>query len=332
MKKNLLIAVLLCLCAGSQAADALKVYFIGNSLTMEAKPDRVQTLLIQKGVPTDYAAQLSGGKSLIRQMNYAKEPDQQWQTPSCFGGTASREGKFGTWDKAFKAYKWDAAVFQIFSSSLHDDLEALEAFIGICLENDSCKQFYIYSTWPSRPRPQGSDFALAEFDYSRTWEQKYTAGPESVDAGAKQNYATRSYVDALFAQLNKRYPELKDRIHLIPVGEVLFRIDQKIKAGELPEVFELARRTPDMVPGFRDGHSTEKDGMGVFYNDPIHFKQGLGTMVSSTTLATVLGGKNPDGLAGSHFGLNDSKDKDVLKAIQQIIRETVQNDPRTGVK
>lgn len=311
MKKLILMFTLIGLCSVAQAADSLKVYFIGNSLTMGAKPERVKALLAEQGIPMDFSSQLSGGKTLIRHANYAKEPEQKWLTASSLSGSA-----VGTYDTALKNSKWDAVVLQLFGSNLDDDMKAISTFVDLCLESDSCKKFYIYSTWPGRPRPKDGDYALVDFDYSAEWENE-------------NNPASRGYVAKLFEQLHKKYPDTD--FFLIPAGEVVCQLDKKIKDGELPELFELAKRDPKMVPGWREG-LTESAGAGLFYMDPLHFKNGPGVVVSATTIATVLGGKNPEGLAGSHFGLNDKTDGKLLKKIQQTIWETVTADPRTGVK
>jgi hypothetical protein len=311
MKKFSLIFAIISLCTAAQAAETMKVYFIGNSLTMGAKPERVQALMAEKGVAMDFAAQLSGGKSLIRHKNYADEPTTKWITRSSFAGS-----EVGTYDKAFTEYKWDAVVLQLFSSKMDDDMEAIGTFVDLCVANDSCENFYIYSTWPGRPRPKDGDYALVDFDYSAIWEDG-------------KNYASRGYVTDLMDQLEEKFPKVN--FFLIPAGEVVCQLDKQIKADELPELFELSKRDPKLVPGWRES-LTEAAGAGMFYIDPLHFKNGPGVVVSSTTIATVLGGQSPEGLSGSHFGMDDKADGELLEKIQRTIWETVTSDPCTGIK
>jgi len=308
----------------------MKVYFMGNSFTMEAAPARVQELVKTLGVDMDFAAQLSGGKNLTRQVNSPKETDQ-WFTPSNFGGKSERTGSFGKWDPALTEYKWDAVVLQLFANTLHDDLAAISTIIDTTAKNGTVDKFFLYSTWPGRPRPQEGDYALAKFDYSAAWEAEYPASAEATGNEAKAAYASASYVDKLYAALLEKYPALQGRLFVVPVGEVLHQLDKQIKAGELPEIFETARREGKLVPGYREGHSSPSEGAGILYFDPLHLKGGVGTMVSSTTLATVLSGKSPVGLGAKPFAMDAQADAELLRKVQETIWKVVTSDPRTGV-
>ncbi|MDF3128096.1 hypothetical protein P0Y35_02685 [Kiritimatiellaeota bacterium B1221] len=282
------------------------------------------------GVEMNYAAHLSGGKSLTRHVNYAKTPETTWRTPANFNGEASRKSQFGHYDQALKDYKWDGVVLQLFANSLKGDLEAISTFVDLCVENDSCENFYIYSTWPGRPRSRekGVSFITLDFNYSELWEADYTGTADDTSRNAQKNYASHDYVQTLMAELHKKYPEVN--FQLIPVGDTLYKIDGMLKAGELPEVMELARRNAEGVPGYRDGDTGAK-GVGMFYNDPLHLKKGLGVLISSNTIATVLSGKSPVGLSGDAVNLGGEENEAVVKRMQEIIWEVVTMEPETGM-
>ncbi len=318
-----------CLAASLLKADEpLKIYFVGNSFTMNASPVRIQKLLSEVGVEMNFAAHLSGGKSLTRHVNYAKTPEVTWLTPSNFDGKASRKSEFGNFDTALKDYKWDGLVLQLFANSLKGDLDAISIFVDLCIENDSCENFYIYSTWPGRPRKKGVDFATVDFDFSEKWDADYTGTAEDTSRNAKAHYATHDYVQTLFVELHKKYPDVN--FQLIPVGDVLGKVDGMIKAGELPEVMELAKRNNDGVPGYREG-DTEAKGASMFYNDPLHLRKGLGVLISSNTIASVLSGKSPVGFSGDAVKLGGEENEAVVKRIQEVIWDVVTTEPETGI-
>lgn len=358
MRKNLipiarlvcLPAVLLSMALPAQAGETLQVYFIGNSLTMSTTLDRVHALFAERDIDLQYGSQLSGGKSLIRHLNYKNEPKQKWtswETNIAKGGTyepdhnhyhADDDIRFGLHDNALVNHKWDKCVLQIYGSNLHDDYKAIRAFIDLALENGSCENFYIYSTWPRRDKKKLDDGSIhvKNVDYARKWEADYPWTHEDTEKKSRFNVANREHTDKLLKLLNDHYDGLPQPIRLIPAGEVLFAIDKKIKAGELPELEALAKRQPDLVPGL-DDDTTMADGVNVLYADAIHLNpiphrsNTAGIFVSGSTVFTVLSGENPVGMSGKPYGLGSPEDETLVRKLQQTIWEVVTADPRTGV-
>jgi hypothetical protein len=347
----LVVAAAALMAGGAMAESTLKVYFIGNSLTMSTTLDRVHDLFGQRGIDLQFGSQVSGGKSLIRHLNYTQEPDQKWKCwETCvpegdtyaprknFYVVPESEYRFGRYDRALVEHAWDAVVMQLYLSTLHDDLIAIPAFMDLALKKNPATQFYIYSTWPRRPKAKGADGqpmeTAANIEYAKLWEADFTATVDDTSKTAGNNYASRDYVNTLLEHLDKKYPNLEKPVRLIPAGEVIFALDRKIKEDQLPGLKELAARKPDLLPGL-DADTTFADGANILYADAIHFNpiphqtDALGIFMSGSTLFTVISAQNPVGLSGAGYGLDDEKDAELIKALQQTIWDVVQADPRT---
>lgn len=348
MKKLLMLIPLMFCCAAAQAKETLNVYFIGNSLTMSLTPDRVYRLFEQRDIELQFGSQLSGGKSLLRQLNYKNETNEKWKSweTNVKDGSSFKPDpdmwdnepavRFGLYDQALKNYKWDKAVFQIYDSSLHDDVEAISAFIDICLSNQTCDTFYIYCPWPARPRNPATREPL-NIDYPAVWQYKYKSSVDDTSPQAKWSTPGRDYSYQLVDYLNKKYSGLKTPIRLIPTGEVIFALDAKIKNGELSGLEALAERNPSMVPGL-DKDTSIKDGANVLYADPVHFNprphqsNTLGIFISGSTMFSALSGQSPVGMSGADYGLDDKKDAALVRGIQETIWDVLTTEPRTGIK
>lgn len=348
MKKTVLFLLFSCSLLSADE-NTLRVYHIGNSLTMSLTLDRVHSLFEQAGVDYQFGSQLSGGKSLIRHMNYQEEPKQKWTVwetnqksgenwePDPNHHYGKKELRFGRYEEALSAHRWDKVVMQIYGSPLKDDVEAIRHFTGICLKNNTCNQFYIYSPWPRREKEKQADGSIRvkDLDYAKAWTLPYAYEVDSTEKQAAWNTASRAYTDKLYAEMKKRLPE-NSGLYLVPAGEVLFELDRKIKAGEIPGIPELAARDPARVAGWQEGGDLSR-GINLIYADPVHLnpmphKAGtLGIFISGTTMYTVLSGNSPVGLSAAAYGLDDEKDAALIRAVQRVIWDTVTRDPRTGV-
>jgi hypothetical protein len=347
-------AILAAVLTLASAAETRRVYFVGNSLTMSTTLDRVHGLFGQRGIDLQFGSQLSAGKSLIRHWNYQNEPAEKWfcwetcvpQGPTFlphpnFYVVKPAEWRFGRYDAALAQHKWDAVVLQAYQSPLRDDLDAIPRFIRLALEHGAAENFFIYETWPRRPKLTGGAPADgnvgADIDYAAEWSAPYTAGADETGFKTLEHCASRDYFRRLHAALAEKLPELKKPIRRIPVGEVLFAIDAKIKDGSLPGLKELAGRDPGKLPGLRSGTDFSK-GANILYADAIHFNPMphqtgvLGNLISGTTLFTVLSGQDPVGLSAAAYGFDVGKDAALIRAVQETIRDVVSADPLTGVR
>lgn len=364
MNKSLIVLCLILSLVPPVSAEGpktkLSVYFVGNSLTMSSTLDRVHGFFGQRGIDLQFGSQVSGGKSLQRHLNYKNEPAQKWlswETSVPSGDTFTphmnfymadqKALRFGLYDRALAEYRWDAVVMQAYDSTLHGDMEAVSAFIGLARKKEPQTAFYIYQTWPSRPRKKTAGVMAdkvsgavqaEDIGYPALWEADYTATIDQTDRKtAGLNAASRDYYRELLKHIGEKMADLPQPVRLIPVGEILFVLDGKIKRNELPGLTELAQRDPSMLPGLRPETDFSK-GVNVLYADPIHFnapphqKGVLGNFVSGTALFTVISGQNPVGLSAASYGLDDTRDAALIRAIQETIWQVVTNEPATGIK
>jgi hypothetical protein len=245
--------------------------------------------------------------------------------------------RFGLYDTALKNHQWDKVVFQIYGGNLGEDVEAISAFIDICLENKTCEHFYVYCPWPTRPKKMEDKKRIGlNIDYPVFWQAEYTYEVNSTDWRAKKAAPSRDYSHRLLDMLNEKYSSLKTPIRLIPTGEVLFALDEKIKAGALPGIKELAKRDPSMVPGL-DHDTGFEHGVNVLYADPVHLnpvphqENTLGIFVSGSTMFAALSEQSPVGLSGKVYGLDDKTDAKLIEAVQETIWDVITSEPRTGI-
>ncbi|WP_309385880.1 hypothetical protein [Cerasicoccus frondis] len=331
-----------------RAEETLNVYFIGNSLTASTTLDRVRTLFGERGIDLQFGSQLSGGKSLIRHWNYKDEPSQKWiawETNVPSGDTFTvdpnpydklENPRFGRYETGLTEHQWDALVLQPFLSKIKDTYAGACNFIDLALEHKATDTFYVYATWPRRDREKGTKRPL-NIDYPAAWEARYTATLEDDDWTAAKSAASRDFYGQLLDYLNAQYPQLKSPVRLIPVGEVLFELDKKIKAVELPDLQKLADQDPDWLPGL-DEDTDFADGVNVLYADAIHLNpiphksSTLGIFVSGSTIFTVLSGQNPVGMSAEPYGLDKPEYAELVRVVQQTIWDVVSRDPRTGVQ
>lgn len=332
------------------SAEKLHVYFLGNSLTGSLTPDRVHQLFQQREVDFQFGIQLSGGKSLIRHLNYKKEPNQNWvcwETSIPKGNTfvpndpylKGQTYRFGFYESGLTKFKWDAVVFQPYGSNLHDDLIAIKAFTDMTLKAGQCQQFYLYSTWPKRQKVKNGEgaFHVNNLDYAAAWEAKYTASSEDTDKQSMNNISSRDYFEKLIQLLNAHYKDQIPAFRIIPAGEVLWTLDQKIKKGELPGLQKLIDAKSKLLAGL-DADTSAKDGVNLLYADPIHLnpiphkESTLGIFVSGSTVYSSLHGKSPEGLSASIYSLDDRSDAELIKAIQTTIWDVVSHHPHSGIK
>ncbi len=141
-------------------------------------------------------------------------------------------------------------------------------------------QVFIYTVWPPMkagtvpPDEELPDWAIklkerkngkisnaefpdrAGFDYARQWTSPYLGDHEKPWTLADHPHQrTRAYTEQVFEGIKKNFPELwaEGRLHHLPGGELFFRLNEKMKAGEVPGI----------------------DSITDFYTDVQHVRAGL---------------------------------------------------------
>ena len=114
--------------------------------------------------------------------------------------------------------------------------------------------------------------------------------------------------------LREAYPNLKKPILMIPVGDVLFELDRRAKAGK--------------VPGLK--------GVEELYVDGIHFNN-VGAFVVGTTFYATMFKKDPTGADFRPYGpgtkqkLDQPITQELAAAVQRTVWDVVSRHPYSGI-
>jgi hypothetical protein len=234
--------ILAALCSAPASAD--DIYHIGNSLTWDSNPPAVAAFAGQRGHSATFGHHIRCSMPL----NYI------WEHPTetCVVPTP------GLFTPALTTYAWDAVTLQPhrnYSSTIGTDVAAIGNFIDLTRTNpaNAGTRFFVMQGWTNR------------YDYQTEWD---TASADDLNTPMS---FTRDYFDHLMGRLRNA---IDAEIYLIPVGEVLYLLDQRMQAGDVP------------------GYTTIDD----FYRDDLHLSLDLGRFVASVTNYAVLYGDDPRGL------------------------------------
>ena len=264
------------LAADEKAPKALRVYFVGNSVTDTINYAGLTELAKSRGYTQVWGRHMIPGAPL----------QWIWEHPK----DGFQEPPFGHYPDALAKFQWDVLSLQPFDRHLEDkdgDIAMAKNFIDLALPKSPELQVYVYARWPR----QGKE------DFDTTWVKKYTGGWDNTNE-------TKDYFERLTLELRKAYPKLK--INMVPVGHVMYELNQQMKAGK--------------VPGYKDIHELFADG--------IHLNN-VGSYVVGCTYFATLYKQNPKGLPSAPYKVEDAK---MAAAIQDVVWKVVSVHELAGVK
>lgn len=271
--------------AAPAPAKTLRVYHIGNSVTDTLNYEAFGKLSESRGNRYLFGRHMIPGAPLAWIWDH---PDSGFTTEP-----------FGFYPKALPGYVWDAVTLQPFDRLLdadrNSDLPVAKRFIDLALKKSPGARFYIYSRWPRREEPSPGVFVL---DYDKKWLRRYTGGFDGTEE-------TRDYFETLTHALRKLYPRLKDRLFLVPVGDVLYELSQRMKAGK--------------VAGYTSISQVYKDG--------IHFNA-VGSYIVGCTFYATLYRESPQGLPSAAYTVDNPA---LARTIQDAVWKVVRAHPLSGV-
>lgn len=300
------------------AADspgALKVYHIGNSVTDTLNFTGLGQLAAQKQKSYTHGRHIIPGAPLEWIWNHPT--DGFSQQPS------------GLYPNALPKFTWDAVTLQPFDRRLPSDRDYIKRFVNLAQQHaaNADTQFYVYSRWPRREAIKDVDGKVTGYrplDYAAKWNGKYTGGFDGTEE-------TRDYFETVLKAVNEDIPGLKKPALMVPVGDVLYEMDKRLKAGQIPGL------TGDV---------------NILYGDGIHFGN-LGSFVVGATFYATLYKDSPVGLTvpaawqtinasyttGGNFdlpGMADNPDyvnvsPAAITAIEQTIWDVVSKHPSAGI-
>ena len=260
---------------------SLRVYHIGNSVTDTINYNALKQLAATRGRTYTFGRHMIPGAPL--QWIY-EHPDSGF-----------KEEPYGYYPRALSGYEWDALTLQPFDRHLDNkdgDLAIAKRYIELATGKSPNLRVYIYSRWPRREKDGGLDF-------EKKWLRKYTGNWDNSEE-------TRNYFEQVVGELRRAYPEMKNRIFLVPVGDTLLELDRRMRAGS--------------VPGYKSITAVYKDG--------IHFDN-IGSYIVGCTFYATLFRDNPRGMTGAPYGVMDTK---LAGIIQDAVWKVASAHPLSGVK
>ncbi|ACK73221.1 hypothetical protein PCC7424_4864 [Gloeothece citriformis PCC 7424] len=266
------LAIISAIVATPLSALASSIYYIGNSLT-----DSISYQNFSNIVNEQLGEEQPWGRHII----FGAPLEWIWNHPD--RGLSQRP--YGRYPTALNNYSWDFLSLQPFDRSLLNDIEYASRFINLAKAQNPDVQVLIHGRWLKRDK-QGTS-------YSELWDRLYT-NPESF----KKSF-TRDYLEQLTTSLGEADLNIKDPI-LVPIGEVMYELDQKMTKGK--------------IPGF--------DSIFDIYIDRVHLDNRGRYLTTMTYLATMYG-VNPATLDGSAIANLDPKIKQVFdRTIWEVVNES----------
>lgn len=281
--------------APAQAPDGpLRTYFVGNSVTDTIRCGALTKAAEGRGRPLMWGRHMIPGASL----------SWIWEHPR----EGFREEAAGFYPEALADQPWDVLCLQPFDRHLDGDdgdLAMARNFIDLALKRSPDVQVYVYERWPRKDK--GDDGSLS-LDYRTKWLRKYTGRWDGTEE-------TRDYFEQLVSTLREAYKGRAKPLLLVPVGEVLLELDERMRAGK--------------VPGF--------SGVAELYMDGIHFNN-VGSYVVASTFHATLQREDPKGLPPAPYNerLDPAKDHTIdgplASSIQEAVWTVVSQHPLAGVR
>ncbi len=286
-------------------AKTLRVYFIGNSITDTINYSALAEMVKAKGNTMTWGRHMIPGCPLFGLWRTAeRKPNDCGFVEQPYGGSIN----------ALKNFEWDAVTLQPFDRHLthadpqsdNDEGDVLYAqkYLDLAIAKSPNARIFIYERWPrmcingkgisydknaykdpEHNKDKVTDLSKID-DFEKSYLQRYTAGWDDTNE-------TQDYFETLTRILRKVNPYLAKPVSLVPVGDVMYALDQKMKAGQ--------------VPGYTSIYQ--------LYADGIHLDN-IGSYVVGCTFYATLFQENPKWLPGEPYKVTDPQ-------LEEIIQETV---------
>lgn len=267
----------LMLLASISHARTNRIYYIGNSVTDTIRYDSLAQLAASRGHVVPWGRQMIPGAPL----------EWLWDHPA----DGFVQNPYGPPTNALPYYQWDILSLQPFDRLLPSDTNYASRFIDLGMPHNADMQVYIYSRWPRQ-----SNYTP---DYDGTWLMTYSGG-----WGAQLE--SRDFFQKVLLGVRQVWSNrLSKTVLMVPVGDTIYNLNQKIKAGQ--------------VPGF--------SSVTQLYSDGIHFNDTGAYLVGCVYYSTMFK-ENPIGLPSSPYNLGSTP---IVGIIQTTAWETVLNHPYSGV-
>ncbi len=318
-----------------------------------------------------------------------------WSEPGAnFGTTIFRDYNFALQGKERKydgtivtGQLWDALVMQPYVGYLEANSfttaeqangaigsrAAINNFVRYANGNNpsnhaSVKHFYIYSAWPQLLGIEQSQIDSDNdgvYSFSEFYSSPYNPPVNPANSvNGRTAVPKRDYVMQLHNAVRADNPTLADRIHLIPVGEIMAEFDRLIRTGQLPGIEQYYNRNKQYYINARAGEQIvfnfvyppgqpqnwgndfiAAQGIKNIYADNIHWNNQthndpdsgtIGAYIAAATVHAVITGENPNRLnpttvAAYYEALDGEQDVVLIGKIQEVIWQVITSTNWHGI-
>jgi beta-1,2-mannobiose phosphorylase / 1,2-beta-oligomannan phosphorylase len=274
--------------------NPLRTDFVGNSVTDTIRYGNLAKLAKSRGHTLTWGRDMVPGAPLSWLWEHPKEGFQ--------------EEPFGLYPKAFSEHTWDVLSLQPFDRHLDGkdgDLAMARNFIDLALKRSPDVQVYVNSRGPRKDKAMDGSLVL---DYKTKWLRKYTGDWDRTEE-------TKDYFERVVAELRKAYDGKAKPVLVVPVGDVLLELHERMRVGKVPDFTDIAE----------------------VYMDAIHFNN-VGSYIVGTTFYATLFRANPKGMTADPYNEKLAPKKDRLiddnlaAAIQDAVWTVVSKHPLAGVR
>ncbi len=267
-----------------QPSQRMTVYRIGNSLTWDSQPNGIEALAGQRQYLHDEGYHIRCGQTL----------ENIWAVPN--DTCVAPVPEYGTFTGALSTKTWNAVTMQPFpggTSTLLDDEETILNMIDLARQHagNAKTRYYIYAAWPQRT------------NYAASWDRAV------ADDDAAPTVMAREYFEHLVTRVRDATGAA---VYVIPVGEVLYELDGRLRAGQ--------------VPGLT--------GIADLYRDDTHLALDTGRFVAGLTVFSTLYAQDPSGIVKpeQYYGASDLPfTAELYAAVYGAVWTVVSTHPATGV-
>lgn len=286
---------LLALAASVLPVHAESAYFIGNSVTDTINYSGLEAMAVARGKTQPWGRQMIPGAPL----------EWLWTHPA----DGFTQNPYGFPTNALPNYAWDILSLQPFDRSLTSDLDYIQRYLDLLYgaasptasqtTNRLNTRLLIFGRWP---RQDDAGRTGGPRDYDTLWLRTYTTGDfnsnESADFANDLTLAVRAVTVNGVA--------MADRTFMVPVGHVMYALNQQMKAGQI----------------------TGYTNIFQIYADGIHLTN-VGAYLTACTFYAVIYRDSPVGLpVPSNYGTIDST---LVTQIQETVWNVVQVETLSGV-
>lgn len=260
------------------AAEQVAIFHVGNSLTDQAYG--MHDIAKARGRQTTFGRHMIPGAPLDWLWNHRnegfREPDRK--KPA---------------DDILRTHKWDVLILQPYGREAKKSIEYGGNYAAAAYEGNPDCQVYVFANYPGIGKDQ------SEADQ---WETRWLS-PDFRRGRANFEKVARG--------ISARFPDRKP-VRIIPVGEVMYRLHQRMKQGK--------------VPGFTS--------IADLYADGVHLES-EGKYVEAVTHYATVFQDDPHGciITGLRFWKGPySVDEEFAKVVWDVVWEVVTTYPQSGVK